>query len=72
MLYSLEAMDSTIFNWVEGLLVVFKDQFTKCRRGELKQFGYETILVSFFLERVTLLRPQVAINELGARVSHML
>jgi hypothetical protein len=36
-----------------------KKQLTKCRNGRLKQFGYESILVSFFLERVLVLRLQV-------------
>ena len=56
MLYALEAMAPIVFNWAEELLPVFKDQLTKCRQGELKQFGYETILTCFFFERVPLLR----------------
>ena len=30
MLYALEAMAPTIYNWVKALLSVFKDQLTKC------------------------------------------
>ena len=30
-LYAIEAMAPTVFNWVEALLLVFKDQLTKCR-----------------------------------------
>jgi hypothetical protein len=36
-----------------------KRQLTKCRRGNLKQFRYRSIVVSFFLERVPLLLLQV-------------
>jgi hypothetical protein len=36
-----------------------KKQLTKCRQGELKQFGYGSLLVSFFLERVPIFRLQV-------------
>jgi hypothetical protein len=36
-----------------------KRQLMKCRRGNLKQFGYRSLLVSLFLERVPLLRLQV-------------
>jgi hypothetical protein len=36
-----------------------KRKLTKCRQGNLKQFGYGYLLVSFFLERVPLLRLQV-------------
>jgi hypothetical protein len=35
-----------------------KKQLTKCRTGQLKQFGYGSILVSFFLERVPILHLQ--------------
>ena len=31
LLYAIESMASTIFNWVEALLPVFKAQLTKCR-----------------------------------------
>ena len=30
MLYALEAMEATLFNWAEELLTVFKDQLMKC------------------------------------------
>ena len=50
MVYALDAMGPTIFNWDEEFLVTFKEKLTKCCHGELKQFGYGTILVSFFLE----------------------
>ena len=66
MLYALEVMELIMFKWEEALLVVFKEQLTKCRCGDLKQFGYGTILVSLFLLRVHLLRPQVAFNKLKA------
>jgi hypothetical protein len=36
-----------------------KKQLTKCISGGLKQFGYRSILVSFFLERVLVLLLQV-------------
>jgi hypothetical protein len=36
-----------------------KKKLTKCRNGRLKQFGYGSILVSFFLKRVLVLHIQV-------------
>ena len=36
MLYSMEAVAPTVYNWEEALLPVFKDKLTKCQRGELK------------------------------------
>ena len=52
MMYALEAMAPTVFNWVEALLPIFKDQLTKCQQGELKYFGFGSILACFFFERV--------------------
>ena len=56
-LYDLEAMAPTVFNWVEALLPIFKDQLTKCRQGKLKQFGFASILACFFFDRVPQMRP---------------
>ena len=36
MLYAIEAMTPTVFNGAEAMLPIFKDQLTKCRKGELK------------------------------------
>ena len=72
MIYAIEAMEPTIFNWVEEFLVTLKEQLTKCRWGELKKFGYNTILVSFFFDRVPHMRPQVEFTNLRARDPHML
>ena len=55
---------SDIFKWIEGLLVILKYRLTKCRRGELNKFGYGTIVMSFFLERIPLMRPQVPLSKL--------
>ena len=36
MLYAIEAMAPTVFNWAEAMLPIFKDQLSKCQQGELK------------------------------------
>ena len=72
LLYAIEAMAPTIFNWAKALLSVFKDQLNKCRQAELKQFGYGSILACFFFERVPHTRPQVIFIELRARDPRML
>ena len=59
MLYAIEAMEPTMFNWAEAMLTIFKDQLTKCRQGEIKQFGFGSILSCFFFERVPQMRPQM-------------
>lgn len=50
--YAFIAMDGVVYNWCMGLLVNMKDQLTRCKRGQQKQFGYGSILASFFSQRV--------------------
>ena len=38
----------------------------KCRLGQIKQFGYGEVIVSFILERVPLMRQQVAMSRIDA------
>jgi hypothetical protein len=57
--YAIECLEPQVFNWCDGLLRSMKTQLTKRKNGDLKQFGYGSILVSFFLERVSHLRLQV-------------
>jgi hypothetical protein len=57
--YAIECTEPQVFNWSDAILCSMKRQLTKCRKGELKKFGYGLLLVSFFLERVPLLRLQV-------------
>ena len=66
MMYALEVMAPTMFNWAEALLPIFKDQLTKCWQGELKQFGFGSILACFFFEWVPQIRPQVTFWSLRA------
>jgi hypothetical protein len=53
--YAIECMEPQVFNWCEGILKNMKKQLTKCRNDWLKEFGYGSILVSFFLYRVPIL-----------------
>ena len=61
-----------MFNWADVVLHSIRKQLTKCRRGDLKQFGYGSLLVSFFLERVPLLSLQVEWNLTAPRDPRML
>ena len=72
MLYAPEEMAPTVFNWVEAMLPIFKDQLTKCRQGELKQFDFCSILACFFFERVPQMRPHVTFPSLRARDPYIL
>ena len=71
MLYAIEAMVPTVFNWAEALLPIFKDQLTKCRQGELKQFGFGSILACFCFNQVPSMRPQVVFTYLREQDPHM-
>jgi hypothetical protein len=70
--YAIECTEPRVFNWVDAMLCMVKKQLTKCRRGNLKQFRYGSLLVSFFLERVPLLRLQVERNIPAPRDPRML
>jgi hypothetical protein len=52
-------MEPRVFNWCEGILKSMKKELTKFQNGQIKQFGYGSILVSFFLKRFPVLRLQV-------------
>jgi hypothetical protein len=70
--YAIECTEPRVFNWADVVLRSIKKQLTKCRQGELKQFGYGSLLVSFFLEWVPILRLQVEWNIPGPRDPRML
>jgi hypothetical protein len=70
--YAIECTEPRVFNWADVVLRSIKRQLTKCRRGDLKQFGYGSLLVSFFLERVPVFRLQVEWNLPGPRDPRML
>jgi hypothetical protein len=50
MAYYLQCVEPTLFNWSTAFLHNVKDQISRCRMGQQKQFGYGSFLVSFFLE----------------------
>lgn len=55
MTYALECVEPRVFNWCEGLRTNLHSQLTSFWMGKQSQFGYGSILVAFFLERVPLL-----------------
>ena len=71
--YAVDCLSLVVFNWCEGLQVNMKDQLTKCKIGKLKQFGYRSILVTFFLELAPLFKYQwVEVEAPGPRDPHLL
>jgi hypothetical protein len=58
--YGVQCLEPTLFNWSAGFLRNVKEQVSQCRMGK-KQFGYGSFLVSFFLERIPQMQPQIAL-----------
>jgi hypothetical protein len=59
--YGLQCLEPTLFNWSAGFLQNVKEKITRCRAGKQKQFGYGSFLVSFFLEHIPQMQPQIAL-----------
>jgi hypothetical protein len=59
--YGLQCLEPTLFNWSAGFLHNVKEQITRCRARQHKQFGYGSFLVSFFLEHIPPMQPQIAL-----------
>jgi hypothetical protein len=70
--YAIECTKPRVFNWSDVVLCSMKRKLTKCRKGDLKKFGYISLLVSVFLERVPLLRLKVEWGLLAPQVLRML
>ena len=49
---AVESMRGTLFDWCSGLLPMMKKQLYYCKRGRIKNFGYDSIIVSFFFVKV--------------------
>jgi len=65
-LYAIEFTAPMIFNWVEAMKINIKRQLAKAKVGNLKQFCFESVLVTFFLERFPLFQYQL--TEVDPRV----
>lgn len=61
MTYAIECTEPRVFNSCEGLRTNMMSHLTSCRTEKQSQFGYGSILVAFFLERVPLLQPHIAL-----------
>jgi hypothetical protein len=59
---ALQCMNAHIFDWSTTLLEVMKRQLTDCRQREHRNFGFGTILCSFFFERVPCFSPRMTVR----------
>ena len=61
LLLAAECLNPNLFDWATAVTTNIKRQLTKCKCGGVKQFGYASIVVSFFLERLPIFQIQGAI-----------
>jgi hypothetical protein len=59
---ALQCMNAQIFDWSTTLLEAMKRQLTDCRQREHRNFGFGTILCSFFFERVPCFSPRMIVR----------
>ena len=59
MYYAVECMVPTVYDWSTTLLGNMKHQLSECKAGRIRNFGFSSILSTFFFERVPGLSPRV-------------
>jgi hypothetical protein len=65
MFYVVECLIPMVYDLCPSLLTNMKIQLTDCKLGRMRNFGFTSILCSFFFERVPILSPRVEINPHG-------
>jgi hypothetical protein len=59
---AVQCLNAQIFDWSTTLLDCMKRQLTDCRLRTQRNFGFRTILCSFFFERVLSFSPRVVVR----------
>ena len=72
MYYALECMRPTIYDWCTGLLASIYTQLTACKHGRQMNFGYGSLICSFFFERIPTLAPRVSLSPPPPREPQMM
>ncbi len=67
LLLAIDYFQPHMFNWCEAVLRQLKVELTTCKTRTQHSFGYGTIIVSFFLERVPVMRPRMSLGPLDLR-----
>ena len=52
MFYAVECMRPTVYDWSTALLSNMKQQLSDCKMGRVQNFGFSSILSTFFFEHV--------------------
>ena len=56
---AVDCLHGALYDWCLGVIPIMRKQLSDCKRGTWKKFGYSSILVAFFFERVPGLSPAV-------------
>jgi hypothetical protein len=73
MFYVVECLRPTVYDWCTSLLANMKSQLMDCKQGRKRNFGFASILCSFFFEWVPGLSPRVEIIPHGRmRSNHVM
>ena len=67
MFYAVECMRPIVYDWNTVLLRNMKQQLSDCKMGKVRNFGFNSILSTFFFERVLGLSPRVDVPLHGVR-----
>jgi len=59
---AVDCFRGALYDWCSGVLPIMKRQLSDCRRGRRKNFGYASILVAFFFERVPAMSPAIPLQ----------
>ena len=67
MFYVVECMRPTVYDWSIALLSNMKQQLSDYKMGRVRKFSFDSILSTFFFERVPELSPRVDVPSHGVR-----
>ena len=67
MFYAVECMRPIVYDWSTTLLRNMKQKLSDCKMGRVQNFGFDSILSTFYFERVPRISPRVDIVPHGDR-----
>ena len=67
MFYAMECMRSTVYDWSTSFLRNMKKHLSDCKMGKVQNFGFSSILSTFFFEHVLGLSPIFDVPLYGVR-----
>ena len=52
---TVECLQGTVFDWCSGIIPIMKKKLSDYKRFQCKNFGYSSVLVAIFFERVPII-----------------